>query len=52
MFTDINISYIVDIVKKIFKKIQKQPRRAVCTVSIGSIISVVGKSTVEIMEPF
>lgn len=34
MFTDINISYIVDIVKKIFKKIQKQPRRAVCTVSI------------------
>ncbi len=38
MFTDINISYIVDIVKKIFKK--------------GSIISVVGKTTVEIMEPF
>lgn len=29
MFTDINISSIVDIVKKIFKKIQKQPRRAV-----------------------
>lgn len=34
MFTDINISSIVNIVKKIFKKIQKQPRWAVCTVSI------------------
>lgn len=29
MFTDINISFVVDIVKKIFKKCQKQPRKAV-----------------------